>query len=261
MYCELLTYNTHGLPWSRDNTKDICAWIKETRPRIVCLQEVFRRATRAEYKDYLERHGYQVVLPDDSGVAMISSGLLFAFLTHYYSLRSHCFCPFQDYNNIEIFANKGFHVVRLYDKTALRDIVIGNTHTQSDTEISWIFGKAVSRTRKLQFQQIVEHFTGVLDPVLVAGDFNCETSPYPALRFLHPLNDNLIRKSTFYDTGEDLDHVAWLPFQWAKDGCGLCDIVRQGPILESCVVFDKSWSDHYPVLFKIRLPAKNKQTQ
>jgi exonuclease III len=258
MKCQILTYNTHGLPWSRDSTPEICGWIKDTKPRILCFQEVFRKTTRAQYKEFLERHGYSVIIPNDSGVTMLSSGLLTAFLTKQYALRSQCFCSFQDFNNVEILSNKGFHILRLYDKTVGRPLIIGNTHTQSDTEISWMSGTKVPKTRKKQFKQIVDFLGCTTDPVLVAGDFNCEVSPYPALRFLHPLHDDLIRKSTFYPTGENLDHVAWIPLQWANPGCGLCDVERHGPILESCVIHNKSWSDHAPVVFNIRMPPVRK---
>ena len=260
MRCQILTYNTHGLPWSKDESKPICGWIKKVRPAVVCLQEVFVESTRTYYKEQLERVGYTVRVPHDTNVALISSGLLTAVLEKEYDFISDCFCAYQQFHNVEWFANKGFHALRLLHKATRRRINIVNTHTQSDTEVSWWFGRAVvARVRRAQIEQILHFFDAEKFPVLVAGDLNCEVSPHPHLRFLHPDSCNLLRKATFYSTGEDLDHFGWLPLQWASENCTFCNIDRLGPRLESCSIYSAPWSDHAPVIATIFLPLLAKQ--
>jgi endonuclease/exonuclease/phosphatase family metal-dependent hydrolase len=254
MECEILSYNTHGLPWSRDSSKEIVGWLKTILPSIICLQEVFCSATRLFYKEQFERSGYRVSIPNDGNVAVLSSGLLIAVYERDYTILSECFCCFQDYHNVEIFANKGFHTVRLRNKLG-KTLQIANTHTQSTTEISWLFGSSVDAIRKKQIAQMLRYYSYTTDPVLIAGDLNCEQSPHSHLRFLQPLDsDPLHKKHTFYSTGEDLDHICWIPIQWAKPSCHHCDINRLGPSMTSCVVIEKPWSDHYPLLAKIKIP-------
>ena len=263
MLCEILTYNTHGLPWSQDNSKPICGWIKETKPSIVCLQEVFRDSVRKYYQEQLVREGYTVVIPRDLGVTFMPSGLLTAFLDRDYTLISDCFCPYLDYHNVEFTANKGFHTLRLKQRKTGRIVHIVNTHTQSDNEVTWLFRKAVSNIRKKQFQQILDFFPH-REPVLVVGDLNCEHSPHPHIRFLRTCTPALLKKRTFYLTGEDLDHIGWLPLQWANPDCPFCDIERNGPRMESCRVLQKPWSDHAPVIASIYIPPmpqKKQETQ
>jgi endonuclease/exonuclease/phosphatase family metal-dependent hydrolase len=254
MLCTILTYNTHGLPWSRNTTREICDWLKTLQPSIICLQEVFVEAHRNYYKEQLQRYGYHVVIPRDGDTTWLGSGLLTAFLESDYMLRSECFCSYQDYHNVECFANKGFLSTTLYHKSAKRSLQVINTHTQSNTEVSVLFGNDVIRKiQRKQFQQIVDYTTTKI-PTVIVGDFNCEESPNPYVRFLKPLTQYEIRKSTFYSTGEDLDHVGWIPLQWARDGCGYCDISRRGPRMESCTIFQKPWSDHAPMFVSIYLP-------
>jgi len=143
----------------------------------------------------------------------------------------------------------------LIHKASSRRVQIINTHTQSNTEISWIFGNDTIRAiQKKQFQQIVDYVGKSPVPALIVGDLNCEQSPHPYVRFLQPFADPLLRKSTFYSTGEDLDHVGWIPLQWARDGCGYCDISRRGPTIESCTIYQKPWSDHAPLHISVRVP-------
>jgi len=164
-----------------------------------------------------------------------------------------------NYHNVEWFANKGFQVLRLRKRSNQAPVIIANTHMQSNTEISWWFGSnVIKEIRYAQTQQILDFFDGVSTPVLVIGDLNCETPPHPHLRFLHPLGQHM-RKATFYSTGEDLDHIGWLPLQFAPPGCSFCDVERRGPILTGCKVYQLPFSDHAPVHTKIYIPIKKEQ--
>jgi endonuclease/exonuclease/phosphatase family metal-dependent hydrolase len=259
MICSILTYNTHGLPWSKDCSKEVCSWIKEIKPQFICLQEVFRKDIRQYYYDHLTREGYTVCIPKDGDFSFMSSGLITASLDRDFTFLSDCFCSHQTYHNVEILANKGFHILRVIDKRTHSKLTIVNTHTQADTEVSWIFGKSkIDSIRIAQIEQIVAYFENDLVPALVVGDLNCEHSPHPHLRFLSPYSPYLLRKSTFYSSGEDLDHIGWLPLQWANPNCAWCDIVRNGPQLKSIRVFHKPWSDHAPVFATVYIPKNPK---
>ena len=116
-----------------------------------------------------------------------------------------------------------------------------NTHTQSDTEVSWFFGRAVTaRIRAKQAEQIYNYFRDTKNQVLIVGDLNCETEPFHGLRFLHPPGSIPLKKSTFYSTGEDLDHLA-------------CLTDRAEPRVLRCRIYDRPWSDHAPVSFLVDL--------
>ena len=252
MELRIITYNTHGLPWSRDRSKEISEWLSTQGADILCLQEVFTQKARDIFVKFLNRHGYEVCIPDDSGVTLLGSGLLTCFKIAKFQLLSHVFCSFQQYHNVEWFANKGFHCVRLI---GTHPIAILNTHTQSNTEVSFLFGKKViHEIRAAQFEQMYNFSRGLKSRVLIVGDVNCDISPFHGVRFLSFLHNNLFHKSTFSETGEDLDQVGWIPDQYAKPGCSMCDIERFGPRLLECKVHMIHLSDHYPVEFHIRVP-------
>jgi hypothetical protein len=254
MEVNILTYNTHGLPWSRDTKKEITAWIVQKQPDILCLQEVFTLKARHYYVKMLFNAGYTIITPNDQDVTVLPSGLLTGFKTSAYSLTSHVFCPYLSYHNVEALANKGFHLLRLQSRKGLH-IQIVNTHTQSNTEVSWWFGdRIIDIIRREQFQQILDFVHGVPYPVLICGDVNCPRSPHSDVRFLTPIHQNLVQKATFYSTGEDLDNVGWILPQYAPKGCELCDVERFGPILTNCEIFQLPYSDHAPVLFDIVVP-------
>jgi mRNA deadenylase 3'-5' endonuclease subunit Ccr4 len=259
MDCRILTYNIHGLPWSKRNEKAICRWIATWRPPIVCLQEVFLPEVARFFTEEWTRIGYTVLTPRDGGVAWLGSGLLFACLKSDYDVLSDCFQPYLDYHNVEQLANKGFHAIHLTHRATQRRICLANTHTQSSTEVSFLLGsKTVDQVRKRQFAQVIEYILASRIPGLLVGDLNCEHSSHPYLRFLHPLS-TLLQKHTFPRTGEDLDHVAWVPLQWSRPGCGFCD--ARGPTLLGCSVLCVPWSDHAPVAFTVRVPTEHFHTE
>jgi endonuclease/exonuclease/phosphatase family metal-dependent hydrolase len=253
LFAHIITYNVHGLPWCANNVKQIAAWLSEIAAPILCLQEVFTAKARQEFLTLLSAAHYEVLIPHDDDVCWLPSGLLIAVSKQKYEILSSCFAPFLHYHNVEILANKGFFRVHLKDRITGRRVHIVNTHTQSDTEAAWIFGRAVTkRIRFRQAEQILAATESLSDPVLVVGDLNQETSLHGHLRFLHPSTEHPIRKATFFRTGEDLDHIAWLPIQWAPSGCGFCGIL--GPRLQWTRVHPAPWSDHAPVEAVVYIP-------
>jgi hypothetical protein len=260
MIVRILTFNIRGLPWVRCPVEKIGAWIGEKQIPIVCFQEVFTASGRSKLKKILERHGYTVVIPRDDDVCLLPSGLLFAVLSTEFSIISDCFISFLHYRNVERFANKGFHSLLLRESAApYRRIYVVNTHTQSDEEVLWITPKIVKDgIRKQQAAQIIAHFDKTPIPVLVVGDFNQESSLHPFLRTLHPPSALPIRKATFFRTGEDLDHIAWMPVQWtmaaavgSSEGCSFCGTF--GPQLIYCKVHEEAMSDHAAVEIHVQL--------
>jgi endonuclease/exonuclease/phosphatase family metal-dependent hydrolase len=259
MQVHAITYNIHGLPWSRAPLEKIAVWCLEQRVPILCFQEVFTEAGRSILQTYLERNGYRVLIPHDAGVSLFPSGLLTAIDVRQYDILGHTFQPFLHYHNVEIFSNKGFHRITLRLRgqnkiAATAAFHIINTHTQSDEEVFvWTRYSYKKEIRYKQAEQILEACKELRDPVIVIGDFNQESSLHPHLRTLHPPSSLPLKKATFFRTGEDLDHVAWMPLQWssALGGCGFCG--SYGPQLEYCKIHNVTWSDHAPVEVKVRV--------
>jgi endonuclease/exonuclease/phosphatase family metal-dependent hydrolase len=251
MKVQCMAYNVHGLPWSKNQSANIVQYILDVQPDVLCLQEVFTDVLRKYFSETLTAHGYTVVSPRDDGVAIMGSGLLSAFKTARFRLLSTCFYPYTVYHNVEIGANKGFQTIRLVDAEGRR-ILLANTHMQSDTKFR-AFGLTsdVPTTRKAQFTELVRWLERDRDPVLLLGDMNCEQSPHAHVRFL---KDPVLQKSTLPSTGEDLDHVAWLPMQWAPPGTSWCSIDATGVRAISYRVDPVPWSDHFPIVVDILVP-------
>ena len=253
MLFHALTYNIHGLPWVPTNLNRILYWLLEIRVPVICFQEVFTQRDRALISTILGRNGYTVRVPHDEGVSLFPSGLVTAVLNSVYEVQESSFRPVLTSPNVEIFANKGFHRIALQCRVSNRRFHVINTHTQSDEEVlcwtRYAFKKSI---RYQQAAQMIEYCTELTEPVLVVGDFNQESSLHPNLRTLYAESALPIRKATFFRTGEDLDHVAWMPLQWSKAGCGFCG--KYGPTLELCKVHEVDWSDHAPVEVKVRIP-------
>jgi exonuclease III len=259
MYVSILTYNTRGLPWVKDQSVGICSWLIRRRPGLLCLQEVFLPTTRAYYKEQLERVGYRVYVPSDEGVTLVNSGLLTAILVSEYTGISDCFYPYLTYHNVEIFANKGFYVTWIMHRASGRRLYLVNTHMQSDTEITWFLGRhGTYAVRKAQHQQLVDTLKNTKDPVVLVGDLNSEHSPLSSVRYMSLVDDSRLQKATFYSTGENLDHCAWFPLEWAHSdeikGCAFCDFNHRGPRLTQCQIYQVPWSDHAPVIFSLVVP-------
>ena len=238
----VLTYNVKGLPWCKDFIEDIAVFISTVPADIVCLQEVFTERARNFYKMFLEAIGYTVLVPNDSDVALLPSGLVTAFRSSKFVLLDKVFCPYLENHNVEWFAMKGFHALHLRRISDGVSFYLTNTHTQRDT-LNWMFGrKGVRGVRQRQIDQLVRHFAGLPGTVVLVGDLNCEVEPAAGLRFLHPSGTAPLKKATFFDTGEDLDHCA-------------CLLDRPMPTIGAVRVFSEKWSDHAAVLFSVYLPA------
>jgi hypothetical protein len=221
---------------------------------------VFRPRVLAYFKEKLEAVGYSVCLPKDDDVTLMKSGLLTACLVSEYEVLSTCFYPYLAFHNVEIFANKGFQTLTLRDRRCGRTFILANTHMQSDTEVTWFLGReGTYAVRKAQHQQIVDALMTAHDPAFLIGDLNIEHSPHSSVRYMTLPDESRLQKSTFYSTGENLDHCAWFPLQWAATlasgpGCSFCDFNRRGPRMTRCIIYQLPLSDHAPVKFTFVIP-------
>ncbi len=253
--CHVLSYNIHGLPWCKQYTSEILTWIQTHPVPILCFQELFTKKGRDMYKAELSKQGYEIYIPNDEGVSLFPSGLLIAIDPKVYTVHGTMFRPYLDFNYSDSFANKGFFGLHLEDRNTKKRFYLFNTHMQSDWEGSILTGRTYTlRIRKKQAQQILDTCTELPDPVLVIGDLNQEEMLHRYLRFLHPISCLPMKKATFIQTGEDLDHVAWLPLQYAKEGCGFCDIRRSGPQLTNIQIHALPFSDHAAIEVTIQIP-------
>jgi endonuclease/exonuclease/phosphatase family metal-dependent hydrolase len=263
MRCHVLTYNIHGLPWCKSYTTEIMEWISSHPMPILCFQELFTASGRSIYTAELTKQGYQVFVPHDTEVSLFPSGLLIAIHPAHYKVHRTLFRPYLDFNYSDSFANKGFFGLLLEDKATGGCFYLFNTHMQSDWEGSIITGRTKTlQIRRKQAEQILDTCEKLDHPVLLIGDLNQEENIHPHLRFLQPMSSMPIRKATFINTGEDLDHIAWLPIQYAAQGCGFCDIRTRGPQLHKIQIHALPFSDHAAVEAEIlipKLPLQNSQ--
>jgi hypothetical protein len=255
MHCRAITYNIHGLPWCKQYSTEILQWFASHPVPIICFQELFTSSGRSLYTAELSKQGYQIFIPNDEHVSLFSSGLLIAVNPNYYTVLRTIFRPYLFFNYSDSFANKGFFGLHLEDRATRERFYLLNTHMQSDWEGSIITGRSHTlQIRKQQADQILQTCKEYTDPVVFVGDMNQEEHIHPYFRFLHPISCMPLKKATFLQTGEDLDHVAWLPLQYAKKECGFCDIRNKGPQLQKIQIHALPFSDHAAVEAEIYIP-------
>jgi len=257
MKLRIVSYNTHGLPWSNQKPREISDWCLQQNPDVVCLQEVFLQQMRDLYSSLFI--GYEAIVPRDKGFSFFHSGLLCLVNTARFRVLSHRFEPFLSHDLVETGANKGFQRLVLQSKVTGHCISLINTHMQSTTVMTIFESKAgIQRILRNQFDQMVNALPAPCEymqktPTFVIGDFNCEASPHSDVRFFYPAAP--LRKSTFPETGEDLDHIAWMPLQWTQPGQPWCTMNITGPKILSYTVTPLPYSDHYPILVDLEVPA------
>ena len=253
MRVRIVSYNTHGLPWSNQKPREISDWCLSQDADVLCFQEVFTEKARASYIERIENNGYVAIIPRDDGVTFFRSGLLAFVRKATLLVVSERFEPFLIHDTVEIGANKGFQCLVLQHRGSGRCFTLMNAHTQSTT-IATVFTshECIQSILRAQLEQMVRTVRSDI-PAFIIGDLNCEASPHPDVRFFYPAAP--LRKSTFPSTGEDLDHIAWIPVQWVKDGRPWCSIDTSGPQILSYTVTPLPYSDHYPILVDLHVPA------
>ena len=253
MRVRIVSYNTHGLPWANQKPQEISDWCLRQDADVLCFQEVFTDKARAIYRDKIESAGYTAVEPRDDGVTFFRSGLLTFVRKATLHVVTERFEPFLIHDAVETCVNKGFQHLVVQHRLSSRHFTLMNTHTQSTT-IATVFTsrEGIQHILRTQLEQIVRTVRSDI-PAFLTGDLNCEASPHPDVRFFYPSAP--LRKSTFPSTGEDLDHIAWIPVQWVQDGRPWCSIDTTGPQIVGYTVTPLPYSDHYPILVDLHVPV------
>ena len=240
MAVNLLTYNTHGLPWNSVNMIGIADWIFYlSNADAVCLQEVFSKKDRAYFIDRAYREGWVAVFPDDLGCIPClecSSGLLTLVRPTLEIIGEPVFQPFKSRHGVDRFVSKGYFKVHL--SNGLHTFQLFNTHMQSDVTEFWCYrlnyvGARCKQEEELFLAASKEEFP------LVLGDTN--TNTFQCFNCVDP--DFHV---TFPGTGEHLDHLLSLE----RDN-------RKLEHLKTIYHVNVPWSDHIPVMYSLRFMRRS----
>lgn len=237
MDIKIFSYNVHGLPFIMENwTRPLAEWFHGTDYDFICLQEVFTEGRVAFLTEGLLAAGYTVIKPGDVSGNLLSSGLLTAVRTTWTVLGEY-FETYTAHIGLETLANKGFHSVRVTKGGCELQIV--NTHLQADSAFNFVFSQFVPfhEIRRRQSTQLLNSLAG-RGNCFIVGDINSETEPHKDMVYLTGARAGMV-KHTFQATGEDLDHVAYVPSLWT----GFTIPVAK----EVAVLHALWWSDHWPL--------------
>jgi len=249
MGIKIFSYNVHGLPFIMESwTRPLCEWFHDTDYDFICLQEVFTEGRVAFLTDGLRSAGYTVVKPNDVSGNLLSSGLLTAVRSTW-TVVSDFFQPYTSNIGLETLANKGFHCMRVFKDGCELQIV--NTHLQADNAFNFVFSHfdvPFHEIRRRQIKQLLDGMAGRHNCIII-GDINSESEPHSDITYLTGTRAG-ISKHTFQPTGEDLDHVAFVPSLWKG---------YTVPVAKEVAVLHKLWwSDHWPI--HVRLTYERSST-
>jgi exonuclease III len=248
MLIKFFSYNIHGLPFLPDKwTQPLYEWFNGCDYDFICIQEAFTPGRIDGIVTSLTENGYTVLRPNDirDGV-FLGSGLITAVRADRWRIQSSGFTAYAQCTGAETLANKGFHWLRVSALQDHTEFVVINTHMQADHLFNYFIGCIDARPiRQQQMHQIVS-FLNAVEPCrsLIVGDINSEIEPHDDLVYLTGERQG-IRKHTFEPTGEDLDHVAFIPRLWQNY---VLPIVRNSAVLTRLW-----WSDHWPIHVELEL--------
>jgi exonuclease III len=247
MKVKIFSYNIHGLPFISESwTEPLYEWFNGCDYDIVCIQEAFTPGRIEGITKSLTAEGYTVLKPNDFAERqnLLGSGLITAVRSDRWRVADSGFIGYKQCIGAENLANKGFHWLRLEGRSgnsSSEDLMIVNTHMQADHPFNYFVGCMDTRpVRRNQMEQIIAHLGSSRHPCrsLIIGDLNSEEESHDDLVYLTGERRG-IRKHTFEPTGEDLDHVAFLPRLW---------INYVLPIVSEVAVLTRLWwSDHWPI--------------
>ena len=243
MRLKIFSYNIHGLPFLPDSwSEPLYEWFNCCDYDFICIQEAFTPGRVEGLTKSLIKNGYTVLKPNDLGARrLLGSGLLTAVRADRWIVKESGFVAYEQCAGAEQLANKGFHWLKLGCRDAVAmDLLIVNTHMQADHYINYFAGCMDTRPiRKHQMDQIMAYLeTAGQCRSLIIGDLNSEDEVHDELVYLTgPKNG--ICKHTFEPTGEDLDHVAFVPRKWMNYVL---------PVIHNIEVLSLLWwSDHWPI--------------
>lgn len=243
MALNLLTYNTHGLPWNRVNMKGIADWIfGVSNAHAVCLQEVFSKKDRIYLTYRAEEKGWTVLSPDDLGCIPrfeCTSGLLTLVHPTLQVKDEPVFQSFKTCNGADRLVSKGYFKVTLSNNR--HEFQLFNTHMQSDVTEFWCHRLNYVWARHEQEKELFLAASKEEFP-LVLGDINTNEFQY-----FEPVDPNF--HVTFPGTGEHLDHLLILLRDFHKV-----------EYTETTYHKNVPWSDHIPVCYSVQFLRRSNRT-
>jgi len=223
---DLISYNVNGFPWLSPSIKEIVAWIVQTC-NIAALQEVW--SNHATWSAAFAAHGWVFLRParEQHFATLFGSGLAFAWDPKRWALQEARFYPFLATSGLDIMLARGWFQAELIG-VAGQSVRIINTHLQADLDaIEHLTKRYSDIARKQQARQLLACLNAQPQkPTLIVGDFNTEQE-------LLGSHLEIDKKSTYPATDRVFDHCV---------GFGSWN-------LKAHRIFDKDWSDHFPVLW------------
>lgn len=236
------TYNVFGMPWGSNDLKSILIWTMiQSGAEIMCLQEVWSKQDQELIRSVCKESGTWTCFFPSSNHHELGK-----WTQYFYSGSGLCILL---KNTIEItqiledhtfivskgadtFVRKGFMI--LHCKKQNKNFQIINTHLQSDlTEIP--FWRIRYNEPRLQQEKQLYHTVKNLSCPIVLGDFNTE-------EFIYFECLEKERRWTYKQTKERLD------------SCLRCNKQKNKfDIIESLYHYNIQFSDHIPVVFRLKL--------
>jgi endonuclease/exonuclease/phosphatase family metal-dependent hydrolase len=157
----LITYNIQALPWLMKSLSPLKEISNDAD--VIVLQECFNQFKRSEVHHYFT--DYYICRGKMQRVRLLNCGLT---VLSKYPILDSTFIAFKDINlySFDSFAEKGFLSVLV--KIGNRDVHIITTHLQSSTYEEY------DPVCFLQYQQILEYIRTLMNPFILAGDFNVD---------------------------------------------------------------------------------------
>lgn len=242
MLLQIGTYNVWGMPWGSKHLRSILLWtFLQSTAEIMCLQEVWSKHQQQLIQQLCEEsHTWTCHFPysnihklgkwtdrfhSGSGLCILVKDTI--EVTE--ELEGHTFIINK---GIDSFVRKGFMILQC--KKGDTSFQIVNTHFQSDMTEVPCWRIRYNETRLKQEKQLFQTVRHLSCPIVV-GDFNTEEFMYfECLEKGH--------RWTYRDTGERLDSCL-RSFQHKH-----CF-----EKLDSLYHYNVRYSDHIPVVFKLRI--------
>jgi endonuclease/exonuclease/phosphatase family metal-dependent hydrolase len=242
MYVHVATYNTFGMPWGSKHLRSILLWtFLQSDAEVMCFQEVWSKQHQQTIQQVCEESKtWRCYFPysnihrlgkwtdrfySGSGLCILVKNTV--EVTN--ELEAHTFILSK---GVDSYVRKGFMIVHC--RKGGKDFQVVNTHFQSDmTEIPY-WRIRYNETRLKQEKQLYQTVRHLSCPIVV-GDFNTEEFMYfECLEKGH--------RWTYRDTGERLDSCLRTYHDKNKF-----------EKIESHYYYNISYSDHIPVLFRLRI--------
>lgn len=212
--------------------------ITDTRPDIICLQEVFCFGVFKKIKESLTSLGFHIHHSPLTGL-ISQNGLLTA--TQFPILETYQI-DYSMFTGVEYLIKKG--MLTSYVSTPYGPVIIHNTHLQSNSVYTWnkVSTQVRQKQKKEVIKQLIKHS---VYPTLLCGDLNDDFHSIEHQKFLKQLpftnyTSNPQKLITFPKYEEQLDYIIL-----NRDVSIIYQEISNQPL---------TTSDHYRLLAKITNP-------